>query len=202
MPGHQPPLELVLRDGTPVKVRPLDGGDRDYVAEAYRRLSPEARYHRFWTVTGEIGEKMLDRLLNEDPGNHEIWCVYDPSRTFTPLGAASWWRSKTDPTEAEFSVTVLDDEQNRGIATLLLAILWLTSFRNGIGCLVGNVMPENLTACAWMRRTGADGHWDGYMNTFRWRLDDLDTIPPTRAGIELAEWLAKLASVLLPGAGS
>ncbi|MGC4016319.1 MAG: GNAT family N-acetyltransferase [Luteolibacter sp.] len=197
MPGPQTSLELVLRDGALVKARTLNGGDRDYVAEAYRQLSPEARYHRFWTVTGEIGERMLDRLLKDDPGNHEIWCVYDPARDFTPLGAASWWRSKVDPKEAEFSVTVLDAEQNRGIATLLLAILWLTAFRNGITSLVGHVMPENQTACAWMRRTGASGLWDGYMNTFRWQLEDLDVIPPTRAGVELAEWLARLSPRLL-----
>lgn len=33
-------LELELRDGTPVIVRPLVESDRPLVAEAYRRLSP------------------------------------------------------------------------------------------------------------------------------------------------------------------
>ncbi|BCU76420.1 hypothetical protein [Luteolibacter sp. LG18] len=191
------PLELVLRDGAAVRARELNPGDREYLAEGYRRLSPEARYHRFWTVTGEIGDRMLDRLLNQDPGNHEIWSVYDPSRNFSPLGAASWWRDARNPLEAEFSVTVLDSEQNRGIATLLLAILWLTAFRSGITTLVGNVMPENTGACAWMRHTGASGVWDGHMNTFRWQLDDLERLPQTRAATELAEWLALLAPRLL-----
>ncbi|HEY8991511.1 MAG TPA: hypothetical protein VIM46_06015, partial [Luteolibacter sp.] len=85
-------LELRLRDGLPVVARPLRPEDRQAAAEAYRRLSPEARYHRFWTRGGsELGERMLDRLLEVDPGNHEVWTVYDPAREFMPMGAASWW---------------------------------------------------------------------------------------------------------------
>ena len=192
------PLDLTLRDGTPVRARPLGSGDRDYMAEAYRRLSPEARYHRFWTVTGEmIGERMLDRLLKVDPGNHEIWSVYDPSRAFTPLGAASWWRDAVLPSDAEFSVTVLDQDQGRGVGTLLLAILWLTAFRAGIKRLAGHVMLENRKAAEWMRRTGAIGEWDGYKNTFYWDLEDLDRLPETRAASDLAAWLAVLSPTLL-----
>lgn len=198
MLGSERHLDLVLRDGTPVRARRLGASDRAYVAEAYRRLSPEARYHRFWTVTGElIGEQMLDRILREDPGNHEIWAVYDPARTFSPLGAASWWRNPADPDEAEFSVTVLDADQNRGVGTLLLAILWLTAFQSGIKHLVGHAMVENRAAGAWMYRTGASGVWDGYKNVYRWDLENLDLLPETRAASELAGWLARLSPVIL-----
>ena len=69
-------LELNLRDGTPVIVRPLLEEDRALVAEAYRRLSPEARYQRFWTRTGEmLGDAMLDRLVRQDPARHMTWAV-------------------------------------------------------------------------------------------------------------------------------
>ena len=87
-------FELTLRDGTPVIVRPLIPEDRDSLAEAYRRLSPEARYHRFWTHTGEVvGEKMLNQILAQDPEKHVTWTVLDPARDFPPIGGASWWRS-------------------------------------------------------------------------------------------------------------
>lgn len=199
MPRGEERLELTLRDGTPVVVRPLRPDDRKAVAEAYRRLSPEARYHRFWTVTGEmIGDRMLDRLLKVDPGNHEVWMVMDLAREeFPPVGAASWWRDAENPDEAEFSATVLDADHGRGVGTLLLAILWLTAFREGIRVLVGNAMPENRPAALWMRDTGAAGEWDGYKNVFRWDLADLDRLPPTRVGAELAGRLAELAPVLL-----
>ena len=193
-------LEIRLRDGTPVVARPLTPADRDYVAEGYRRLSPEARYQRFWVRDGDIiGDKMLDRLLTGGPPEHAIWTVYDPARDgFPALGAASFWRSASDPEDAEFSVTVIDADHRRGVATLLLAILWLVAYRHGIQRFTGYTMPENLGAIRWMRATGAEGEWDGYNAVYRWNLADLAKIPGTRAGAELAGWLAELSPELMP----
>jgi GNAT superfamily N-acetyltransferase len=193
------PLRLHLNDGTPVVARPLTPADRPYLAEGYRLLSPEARYQRFWVRGGEIiGDAMLDRLLTGDPPRHAIWTVFDPARKgFPGLGAASFWRSDSDPGDAEISATVLDADQGRGVGTLLLAILWLVAYRSGITTFTGYTMPENVRALRWMRATGAEGHWDGYHAVFRWKLDDLDTIPPTPAGADLAGRLAELSETLL-----
>ena len=192
-------LELALRDGTPVVARPLTPADREMVAEGYRRLSPEARYQRFWVREGKvIGDAMLDRLLTGSPPEHAVWTVFDPARKdFPGMGAASFWRSDTDPEEAEFSVTVLDADQGRGVATLLLAVLWLVAYRHGIGRFVGYTMPENRKAACWMTDTGAEGEWDGYNAVFRWDLENLDKLPETPAGAELAERLAALSKVML-----
>ena len=192
-------LELALRDGTPVVARALNPADREMVAEGYRRLSPEARYQRFWVREGKvIGDAMLDRLLSGSPPDHAVWTVYDPARKdFPGMGAASFWRSDTDPAEAEFSVTVLDEDQGRGVATLLLAVLWLVAYRHGILRFTGYTMPENRKASGWMRDTGAEGEWDGYNAVFRWDLADLDKLPETPAGVELAGRLAELSEVML-----
>jgi len=191
-------LEIELRDGTPVIARPLVPADRDALAEAYRRLSPEARYNRFWTHTGEVvGDKMLDRILGGDPNDHVTWAVLDLSRDFPPLGGASWWKNPEDPTEAEISMVVLDDDQGRGIGTLLLAVMWLTAFRAGVTHLVGYSHIENRRAAKWMRDCGADATWDGYKLIFRWELGDLDRLPETLAAADLAERLANLAPGIL-----
>jgi len=192
-------LELHLHDGTPVVARPLTPADRSYVAEGYRLLSPEARYQRFWVRQGEIiGDAMLDRLLTGRLPDHAIWTVFDPAREgFPGLGAASFWKSDKEPDDAEFSVTVMDADQGRGVATLLLAVLWLVAFRSGIGTLTGYTMPENRRALRWMQDTGAAGEWDGYNAVFRWKLDDLDAIPATRAGADLAGRLAELSPRML-----
>lgn len=192
-------LELRLRDGTPVVARPLTPADRRYVADGYRMLSPEARYQRFWVSQGVIiGDAMLDRLLTGELPKHAIWTVFDPTREgFPGLGAASFWRSEKDPTDAEFSVTVMDGDQGRGVATLLLSILWLVAFRCGMETLTGYTMPENTRALRWMRDTGADGEWDGYNVVFRWKLGELDSIPATPAGADLASRLAELSPALL-----
>lgn len=195
-------LLLELRDGTPVIVRPLVEEDRAAAAEAYRRLSPEARYQRFWTRTGEmIGDAMLDKLLRQDVETHMTWAVLDPAREFPPVGGASWWRGVENRGEAELSAMVLDDDQGRGVGTLLLAVMWLTAYRAGIGRLVGYSLVENRRAADWMRDCGGQGEWDGYKLVFRWELDNLDTLPETAAAADLAAWLAELAPVLLGGGG-
>lgn len=190
--------QLNLRDGTPVSVRPLGPADREELAAGYQLLSTESRYQRFWTRTGEvIGEQMLDRLLNHDNGNHAIWAVMDSARDYPGLGAASYWRFPNDPTKAEFSCTVLDRDQGRGIGTLLLAILWLDAYSKGIEELVGYTMPENQQAIGWMLDTGGESEWDGYKAIFRWDLTDTSKLPLTLAAGDLAEWLAELAPEFL-----
>lgn len=172
--------------------------DRPAVAEAYRRASPEARYNRFWSNTGDVlGEKMLDRVLRQDPDTHMSWTVLDLSREFSPMAAASWWRDANHPEEAEISLMVLDDDQGRGIGTLLLAIMWLSALDAGLDSIVGYVLIENRSAARWMRDCGGIGEWDGYKLIFRWRLDNLDTLPETRAAAELATWLARLAPEIM-----
>jgi acetyltransferase len=191
-------LELELRDGTPVIVRPLVESDRPLVAEAYRRLSPEARYQRFWTRNGEmIGREMLDRLVSQDPLRHMTWTLLDPAREFPGVGGASWWRDANDPEEAEISLMVLDDDQRRGIGTLLLAVMWLSAYRAGIERLVAYALLENRRAANWMRDCGGAGEWDGYKLIFRWNLADLDALPETAAAADLASWLAELSPRML-----
>jgi acetyltransferase len=191
-------FELNLRDGTPVIVRPLIEEDRVLVAEAYRRLSPEARYQRFWTRTGEmIGDTMLDRLIEQNPAKHVTWAVLDPARDFPGVGGASWWRDTTKSDEAEISAMVLDADQGRGIGTLLLAVMWLTAFRAGLKHLLGYTLADNRRAADWMSDCGAQGTWDGYKLVFRWDLDNLDTLPETPAAADLAAWLAELSPLIL-----
>jgi len=191
-------FELELRDGTPVIVRPLLEEDRAAVVEVYRRLSPEARYQRFWTHTGEmIGDAMLDRLLEQNPARHETWAVLDPAREFPGIGGASWWRDVAKPDEAEISALVLDDDHGRGIGTLLLAVMWLSAFRAGLEHLVGYSLADNRRAANWMRDCGGQGTWDGYKLVFRWDLDNLDTLPETPAAADLAAWLAELSPRIL-----
>lgn len=191
-------LELELRDGTPVVARPLLPEDRPQLAEAYRRLSPEARYNRFWTHTGEaVGDRMLDRVLKQEEGVHITWTVLDLAREFTAMGGASWWKNKEDPRDAEISFIVLDGDQGRGIGTLLLALMWITAFRAGFETLTGYVLVENRRAAKWMRDCGASGEWDGYKLVYRWKLDDPGALPDTRAARDLARWLDELGQVLL-----
>ena len=125
------------------------------------------------------------------------WAVIDPQRSFPGLGGASWWRHPEFRNEAELSAIVLDDDQHRGIGTLLLATVWLTALRAGVETLVGHTLMENRPAAKWMRDCGGSGSWDGYKLTYRWDLHQLDQLPETFAAADLAAWLAVLGPDLL-----
>jgi hypothetical protein len=92
---------------------------------------------------------------------------------------------------------VLDEDQRRGIGTLLLAVAWISAFRAGVERLVGYCLVENRRAANWMRDCGAAGEWDGYKLVFTWDLTRLDALPETPASVDLAAWLADLSPRLL-----
>lgn len=197
-PAHDDFLHLKLRDDTPVIARPLSLNDKPFVAEAYQRLSPEARYQRFWTHTGEIiGESMLNRIVEQNPLDHMTWAILDPAQPFPGLGGASWWRMPNTPDQAEVSIMVLDQHQHRGVGTLLLAIMWLTAFRANIETLVAYTLLDNRRAASWLKHCGGIGSWDGYKLSFSWDLQNPSQLPPTPAAADLAQWLAELGPTIL-----
>lgn len=158
-------LNLSLADGTPLLVRTIRPEDRDYIAEAFRRLSPESRYFRFWTRVRELNARLVDEICNPDQKDHVGWVVLHPSRDDIPgIGGGSFWRLKDDPETAEVSFTVADEYQGRGVATLLLAVLWEHALSLGIRRLVGHVLHQNIAMRAWWDALGASEqeaqrHW-------------------------------------------
>lgn len=96
-----------LKDGGRAILRPLTPADKPRVQEAFRRLSRESRYSRFFTPLEVLDGKLLDQLTSADGVDHVVWAAMDAERPDDPgMGAASFWRSRERPTEAEFSATV------------------------------------------------------------------------------------------------
>lgn len=145
-----------LDDGTPLCVRSIMPADRDRIAEAFRRLSPESRYYRFWTRVRELNPRLIDELCTPDQQDHVAWVALHETRDDLPgVGGASFWRLPEEPEAAEVSFTVADEFQGRGVATLLLAVLWLHARSLGIRRLVGHVLHENVAMRAWWDALGA-----------------------------------------------
>ena len=192
-------IPVQLDDGTRARIRKISEADRDRLAAGYRMLSPEARYHRFWTKVGELGDGMLDRFVKADQYNHVVWGATDPDHPEIPgMGAASYWRSKLDHEEAEFAATVGDTYQNRGLGTLLLGVLWQVGRSNGLTRMVAHAMPENRRVIDWLLQFGASAEWDGYKVILRWNLCPPDQLPNTPRAQILAQRLREF-SYLAPG---
>jgi RimJ/RimL family protein N-acetyltransferase len=183
---------LCLEDGTPVLLRALTPADKDAIAEAFRRLSPESRYFRFWTRFRELNPKFIEELCSPDQQDHVAWAVVHQQREDIPgLGGASFWRVKNDPECAEVSFTVADEFQGKGVGTLLLAMLWLHAQALGIRRFIGAILNENIGMRAWWDALGATAeerqrHW---LMTL---VLDEDLLQDSHAGRRLRERLAWL----------
>lgn len=107
-----------LRDGTPVRVRPLVAGDRDLLLAGFRTLSSASRYSRFLSGTSEAQyERMLPTLLDTvDQVSHVAVVLCADAQ---PIGLGRLRRSAADAGVADLAVTVLDGWQGLGAGTVL-----------------------------------------------------------------------------------
>jgi len=140
-----------LRDGTPVRVRPLVAEDRDLLLAGFRTLSSRSRYSRFLTGTGEAQyERMLPVLLDSvDQRWHValVLCTGDQ-----PIGVGRLRRSATDAGVADLAVTVLDDWQGRGAGTVLAREVLARA--DGIREIHTVVTEDNLASLRMLARLG------------------------------------------------
>ncbi len=186
-------LEVRLPEGTPVLLRPIVPEDRDAVLAAFRRLSPDSRYYRFWTRHEQMPDSLLQRFLHSDHIAQDVWAAQDPAHPLEiGYGAASWFRDAQDPSRAEVSLTIADEAQHRGFGTLLLAVLWLRARQRGITRFFGVALPDNHAAVDWFRALGAKVLWEGGQYSLDLPLD-LTRLPDTTAARRLCQWLQELA---------
>ena len=189
--------QIVEVDGQPVLLRPLGPDDRSRIQAAFDRLSAESRYFRFWTPLQRLDDALLERLTATDGRNHVAWAALVPDDLDDPgLGAASIWRDPEAPHRAEFSVTVADEHQARGVGTLLMAKLWIHAHTLGIRELYGEALADNNAVINWLTDLGADIRFSGGRCEFCLQIGAkaaLDRIPQTYAGDLLIGWLDELS---------
>jgi GNAT superfamily N-acetyltransferase len=114
-------LEIKLRDGSRVVVRPIRPDDKEALRSGLEALSEQSRYQRFMTAIAELSEAELRYLTEVDHRDHEALVAFDPT-TETPVGVGRFVRLE-DGTSAEAAVTVVDEWQGRGVGGALSGLL-------------------------------------------------------------------------------
>jgi len=125
--------EIRLPDGLLLRLRPIVPEDKEELAHGYEQLSEESRFRRFLAPPGHLTAEMLAYLTEVDYHDHFALVAFAAEEAGTPgVGVARYVRLAGEPDTAEAAVTVLDEYQGRGIATVLMQALAVTAVENGI----------------------------------------------------------------------
>jgi acetyl coenzyme A synthetase (ADP forming)-like protein len=156
-----PSSPLILRDGSVAAVRAAGPADRAAVRRFFRALSPDARYHRFFSLA-EPPDAIIDRLCAPADASRNLTLFaireHSPDRNAGAegapqqgsggavpeeqlLGMATYLRTPGDAAEVAFAV----DERfgYLGIATGLLERLAATAVGAGLTRFQANTLTDN-----------------------------------------------------------
>jgi RimJ/RimL family protein N-acetyltransferase len=145
-------LDLTLRDGSPVTVRPIEPEDKPLLARAFDRLSPASRYRRFLAPTAALTARALRYLTEVDHHDHEALIALDPTGDL--VGVARYVRAGAAD-RAEAAVTVVDDWQGRGLGTALLELLAERGHEERISKFTALLLAQNTEMLDLLRHLGS-----------------------------------------------
>ena len=143
-------VDVELRDGSTVRVRPVCPDDLEALTALLRDLSPDARRYRFF---GQVDLEGAARAMaaGGGPDDHALVALTGvPERI---IGHAQYLR---DPRTrvAEVAFTVADAFQGRGLGTLLLAHLAEHAHAIGVDEFDAEVMADNRRMIDMFRGSG------------------------------------------------
>lgn len=142
--------EVVLRDGTAVRVRTARPQDEDALVAFYRGLSEHSLVYRFFTrISNAALVHEVRRLLYNPRAVHLVATFGDPPRV-----VAHGLYALADSDRAEVAFAVADEFQGRGVGTLLLGQLAEVAARQGIRLFEASVLPTNHRMLEVFRESG------------------------------------------------
>ena len=138
------------RDGSIVRVRPIEVADAMLIREFVRSLSVETRYLRFMYAVKELSAQAIDRLTQVDHGRDAaLIAVLNAHRTDRVVGVARY-AVDDDGESGDFAIVVADDWQRRGLGSRLLTLLVDTASARGFKRIGGDVLAINKPMTAFV----------------------------------------------------
>ena len=155
---HRYPAELIdvvrLAGGVRVVIRPVLPQDEELTSAFFGNLAAPARYDRFMSPMRNLPPELIKRFTNIDYANHLALVaeVFEDGREV--VVAEARYARGTDPAIAEFAVSVADQWQGKGLASLLLSKLACRAGTAGIRRMVGETLASNEKMLHLARKAG------------------------------------------------
>jgi RimJ/RimL family protein N-acetyltransferase len=148
--------ELLLKDGTRAITWSLLKEDKEGLAEAYLRLGPDSKYHRFLTAVPKLTDHMLEKLVDDVDGIDHVALVlfvFDEEDVATGAAIGRMIRYDDQPDTADIAVTVDESFRGRGIASAMVAEL-LRQRPHGVRHVLTQVLADNAPSLNMLRHLG------------------------------------------------
>lgn len=147
-----------LGDGTRVTLRPIRASDKQLLLERFERLSPQSRYTRFLAPKRRLSDADLRYLTEVDGIDHfALVALKQPILGQEEgIGVGRFIRLTSQPGRAEPAITVADDQQGKGLGTILLHRLLDAAWERGIREFRCELLAENTNMQELLAEVGTD----------------------------------------------
>lgn len=135
---EQREADVVLSDGRTVHLRPIRPSDAPALAAFHDSLSEQTVYYRFFAPYPHLSARDLERFTQVDYVDRMAFVAFEKGRL---VGLGQYEPVK--PGTAELAFTVSDDQQGRGLGSVLLEHLALAARDSGLERFVAEVLPDN-----------------------------------------------------------
>jgi GNAT superfamily N-acetyltransferase len=132
---------VTLRDGTPVRLRPIRPDDDTGLVALFGRLSERTIYHRFFTVRRSLPPAWVHLLTHVDY-QRRMAIVAERGTADGLIGVARYDVTEAEDT-AEIALVVEDAWQGLGLGTILLHEIMRAGEARGIRVFRLDVLSEN-----------------------------------------------------------
>ena len=146
-------VDVILRDGGTLRLRPPTPADADALLAFYRALSQQSLHRRFHGLP-HLGGQLVESLLDPDWAERGALVGALTDQEGERLVALGNYVRLRDPALAESAFAVADAEQGRGIGTRLLERLAARAGEEGIERFVAEVLPDNRSMLGVFERAG------------------------------------------------
>jgi acetyl coenzyme A synthetase (ADP forming)-like protein len=144
--------DVVLRDGSTARVRPVRADDAPAVSALFEGLSEDSRWLRFFS--GAYDSRAVVRWATEVDYDHSFGLVVCVGADQRVVAHAGWERLQDRPEKAEIALAIADAFQGRGLGTILLGQLAEAASSAGVTLFGAEVLPQNHQMLKVLRDAG------------------------------------------------
>jgi len=155
-PGYPAHLvrERVLRDGTPVTIRPIRPEDSGMEQAFVRHLSDDSRYFRFMGALRELPAKKLRSFTEIDYRRHMAFIATIKCEAAELEIGAARYVATDEPGHCEFSIVIDDAWQGSGVGGMLMYSLQNAAREQGFKIMDGIVLASNHRMLKFAKQLG------------------------------------------------